>query len=355
MSPLPREAAHTARQAAALAILSEQRSRPATGRLLTEHGDAWTALTRLHPLRARLLVSNLLHRCAQCEVTLLARGSPGFPLRLGSIPDPPLVLYYRGNPELLNRPAIAIVGTRRASAFALQFARQLAADLASLGAVIVSGLALGIDSAAHRGALSSEGATVGVLGSGLECIQPVSNAGLARQIVQVGGGLLSEYPLARSALPYHFPERNRLISGLCVGVIVVEASLRSGSLITARCALEQGREVMAVPGAAGRSGNAGCHRLLRQGAALVETAADVFDALGLISDVVPARFEEGIRIALSRNSQRILELLGPSPLDADQVGVRLNLTAQEIAVAMTELELEGFVARSGEGYIRRPS
>ncbi|MCB1684839.1 MAG: DNA-processing protein DprA [Pseudomonadales bacterium] len=338
-----------------MAILSEQRSRAALARLLAEHGDAWTALSRLQPLRGPLLVNNLLHLCAQSAVALLVQDSPEYPARLGSIPDPPLILHYQGNTELLNRPAIAIVGTRRASAYGLQFAQQLAADLAARGAVIVSGLALGIDSAAHRGALISQGATVGVLGSGLERIAPVSNLGLARRILEAGGGLLSEYPLARSALPHHFPERNRLISGLSAGVIVVEASLRSGSLITARCALEQGREVMAVPGAAGLNGNAGCHRLLRQGAALVESAADVFDALGLISDQIPERFEDGIRAALSRNAQRILELLGPGPLDTDQLGARLNLATQEIAVAITELELEGFVARSGEGYIRRPS
>lgn len=308
-----------------------------------------------HPLRGRFLVDNLLDQCAQSDVTLLPEGFPGYPARLGSIPDPPLLLYYRGNLEVLNRPAIAIVGARRASDFGLQFAQRLASDLAGRGALIVSGLALGIDSAAHRGALARSAATIAVLGSGLDRIQPVSNLGLAREILQSGGGVLSEYPLSCSALPRHFPERNRLISGLCAGVIVVEASLRSGSLITARCALEQGREVMAVPGAAGLPGSAGCHRLLRQGAALVETAADVFDALGLISERVPDRFEEGIRVNLSADAQRILGLLGPNPMDNDQVGVQLNLSSQDIAVAITELELEGFVARSGEGYIRRPS
>lgn len=343
------------RSAGALAVLLQQASRAAVRRLLATHGDPFRALLRARPLRARALVARLLDDCADAGVALLVPAHCQFPRRLQSIPDPPMLLYFTGNPETLARPAIAIVGARRASRFGIELAERLATDLSGRGVLIVSGLALGIDSAAHRAAREQRGSTLAVLGSGLARVQPITNLPLAQALLDSGGALLSEYPLHLAAKPYHFPERNRLISGLSAGVVVVEASVRSGSLITARCALEQGREVMAVPGAAGLPSSAGCNRLLRQGAGLVESAEDVFDALGMIASELPEQFIDRVPPQLGASAQSVLSLLGATPLCADEVGAVLNLSGAQCAIAFTELELGGFVARYGEGYIRRPS
>lgn len=196
------------------------------------------------------------------------------PLRLRAIPDPPWALYLRGSAELLSQPAIALVGARRCTARAAEWATATAEELGATGFVIVSGLALGIDAAAHRGATKL---TIAVLGSGIAQPTPLRHSALAEQIVTDGGVLVSEYAPERSARAYQFPERNRLVSGLALGVVVVEAGRRSGSLITARLALEQGRELMAVPGPVGFPNSVGCHRLLREGATLVEAAGDIVD------------------------------------------------------------------------------
>ena len=336
-------------------MLLQQGTRRSVRRLIAEHGDPLRALLNARPLRARSQIGRLLDECEAAGVSLLTGAHSRFPARLKCIPDPPLLLYFSGDPNTLERPAIAIVGARRASRFGIDIAQRLAKDLAHRGALIVSGLALGIDSAAHKAARDQHGGTLAVLGSGLARVQPISNLPLARALLDSGGGLMSEYPLHEPALPHHFPERNRLISGLCAGVVVVEASLRSGSLITARCALEQGREVMAVPGAAGVPNSAGCNQLLRQGAGLVESAADVFDALGMIASEIPEAFIDRPSPQLGECAQHVLSLLGATALCADEISATLRLTGPECAVALTELELAGFVSRSDEGYIRRPS
>lgn len=220
-----------------------------------------------------------------------ALSGEALPERLRVIPDPPRRLYARGAVEALAAPSVAIVGSRRATRAGRQFAEALAGDLAAAGLVVVSGLAYGIDAAAHRGALVGGGRTVAVLGSGLGHVYPRQHAALAAEIVDGGGALVSEYPDDRAPRKHQFPERNRLISGLSLGVVIVEATTKSGSLITARMAAEQGREVMAVPGPVTSPLSGGCHRLLKSGAALIESADDVLYAVGY--DTVERPREDG--------------------------------------------------------------
>lgn len=205
----------------------------------------------------------------------------GYPPQLRTIPDPPLALYVRGELCAGDRAAVAVVGARRASLYGLQCAARFGEELAARGITVVSGLALGIDGAAHEGALRAGGRTVAVLGGGLARLYPPQHAALAEQVA-AHGAVISEYPMTMPSLPEQFPRRNRIISGLSLGVVVVEAASRSGSLITADCALEQGREVFAVPGPVMSETSRGTHRLVRQGAALVTCAEDVLDELGLL-------------------------------------------------------------------------
>ncbi|HVN27134.1 MAG TPA: DNA-processing protein DprA, partial [Candidatus Binataceae bacterium] len=204
-----------------------------------------------------------------------------FPALLREIPDAPLALFVRGDASTLTAPlSVAVIGSRRASAAGNAFASALAQDLARAGIAVVSGLARGIDGAAHRGALDGGGATVAVMGGGHTRLYPPSHRSLANRIVEAGA-LVCEYPPSAAPLPANFPERNRIISGLCAAVVIIEARRHSGTSITARMALEQGRDVMAVPGSVGDGLHSGCHRLIRQGALLVEGIADVLEGLGL--------------------------------------------------------------------------
>ncbi len=280
-----------------------------------------------------------------------------FPALLGCIPDAPLMLYSKGDSRVFEQPAIAIVGARRASRYGLEFARNLSGSLAQRGLLVVSGLALGIDSAAHEGALAAGGRTLAVLGSGINRVQPITNSGLARRILDADGLLLSEYPSEQGALPYHFPERNRLISGLAIAVVVIEASAKSGSLITARLALEQGREVMAVPGVPGLPNSEGANRLLKQGAALIESAQDVLHGLGIHTSSpteTVASAEPAHQPGLTEETILVLDHLGFEAQSVDTIAARLGLNGQECSIRLTELELGGFVQRVADGYIRRP-
>jgi DNA processing protein len=236
---------------------------------------------RAHPdlIRAAAAAAPLLDDLAAGRRRAIVFGAPAYPPRLAAIPDPPPLLWINGAEALLAHPVIAIVGSRYATPSSLDVARTLARDLAGVGFVIASGLARGVDEAAHRGALDS-GTTVAVLGCGLDRIYPPEHGPLA-QVIAASGAIVSELPPWAEPRPDHFPRRNRIISGLALGVVVVEASLKSGSLITARCAADQGREVMAVPGTALGVRHKGSHSLIRDGAALVETADDVLAALGL--------------------------------------------------------------------------
>jgi DNA processing protein len=248
---------------------------------------------------------------------------------------------------------VAVVGARRCSRSGAANAASFARELTALGFVVVSGLALGIDTAAHRGALQG-GTTVAVLGSGLGRVYPGTNRPLARAILEAGGALVSEYPPELGARNYHFPERNRLISGLSLGVLVVEAGEQSGSLITARMALEQGREVMAIPGSIANPVARGCHWLLRQGASLVETVTDVVEALrvepplAVSGDPAPPAAP-----APPSGLEALLDLLGAETATLDELCAASGLPAERLVAGLVELELGGFVEQIPGGYSRR--
>jgi DNA processing protein len=293
---------------------------------------------------------------------LLRRGRPGFPAQLEAIPDPPDMLHLRGDPAVLAAPAIAIVGSRRPTpagrATAFEFARQLAAR----GLVVTSGLAAGIDAAAHRGALDAGGLTVAVCGTGLDRTYPEAHAALARDIA-ARGALVSEFPPGTLPLPHHFPRRNRIISGLSLGVLVVEARYRSGSLITARLAAEQGREVFALPGSIHNPLARGCHRLIRDGARLVETVEEVVAGLqadlfaALPATVPQPRGTEAVSAGpLDRESKILLNACGFEPVDVDTLVRRTGLPAASVASLLVMLELRGEVESSAGGtYCRLPA
>lgn len=269
---------------------------------------------------------------------------------------PPPVLFTRGKP--INDPSlkVAIVGTRRCSAYGKVIAEQLAYDLAQLGITVVSGMARGIDSAAHRGALKALGNTIAVIGCGLDIVYPPENEELYQEIVS-NGTLCSEQPLGTPPLKYNFPSRNRIISGLSLGVLIVEAPLRSGTMITADFALEQGREVMVVPGNIKSSKSKGCHKLLKQGACLIENVEDILDVLNVeISDNQTSRVEtcrEGELTELSANERAILTNLGWELRYIDEV---LDSTRFDIATVtglLTVLETKGWVRQeAGKRFLR---
>jgi len=289
-------------------------------------------------------------------------GQPHFPTQLLAIPDPPEVLFIRGDPALLAAPQLAIVGSRGPTPAGRQTAFDFARRLAAAGLAITSGLACGVDSAAHRGALAGSGRTVAVCGAGLDVVYPPQNQGLAGEIA-THGALVSEFPPGTPPLPHHFPRRNRLISGLSLGVVVVEARHRSGSLITARLAAEQGREVFALPGSIHNPLSRGCHRLIRDGARLVETPEevlaglqpDLFGALapGPSQDPAPAGLSAG---PLDRNSKILLNACGFEPVDVDVLVERTGFSAAAVASMLLMLELHGEVESSAGGmYCRLPA
>jgi len=273
-----------------------------------------------------------------------------YPPQLAATPDPPLALFIQGERTAMCRPLmLAIVGSRRSSASGRELARTLASDLGRAGVAIVSGLAAGIDGCAHRGALEGGAVTVAVMGGGHGDVYPAVHGALARELVAASGALLSEYPPSTVPFKGHFPERNRIISGLSAAVIVVEATVRSGSLITARMALEQGRDVLAVPGPVHAGTHGGCHRLIKQGAALVENAMDVLEAFGLEA---PAAAE--MEIPSSPVLARVLAAVPLTVASLHDIVESLEMPLDEVLGALVELELEGFVETHRDGYIRRP-
>jgi len=218
-------------------------------------------------------------RAAAAGVIIISVDDPAYPPRLKEIYDPPLILYIRGNPAMLARPGIAMVGTRHPTPYGTGMAERLACDLASQGLVIISGMARGVDTASHRGAISAKGKTIAVFGTGVDVIYPKENSRLSEQILALGGALISEFPLGTFAAPQNFPIRNRILSGMSVGVLVVEAAEYSGTRITARCALEQNRDVFAVPGNVTNKNSWGTNTLIKQGAKLTATWEDVWEDL----------------------------------------------------------------------------
>ncbi|MGH8714391.1 MAG: DNA-processing protein DprA [Casimicrobiaceae bacterium] len=283
---------------------------------------------------------------------LLAWGDAAYPRALLTITDPPPTLHYVGVAELLNRPALAIVGSRNATAQGRENAQAFASALSTAGLVIVSGLAQGIDAAAHRGGLTGAGSSIAVVGTGIDRIYPPSHKELAQRLAQQGG-LLSQFALGAPPLPGNFPRRNRVISGLVRGVLVVEATPNSGSLITARFAAEQGREVFAIPGSIHSPFSKGSHRLIKEGAKLVETAPDVLEELGLGSTGATAHPAAAAKSPPGGEAARVLAALGHDPAGVDALVERTGLSATAVTVALVELELGGQVAPLPGGAFQR--
>ena len=285
---------------------------------------------------------------ARRGIHTVAWHEPSFPAHLRMLSDMPPLLWYRGVLDCLATPGVAIVGARAASTAALETARRLAADVAARGFTVISGLARGVDSAAHRGALST-GCTAAVLGGDVGDVYPAEHDALATEIT-VAGVVLSEYPPGTPALPYHFPLRNRIISGLARVVVVVEAAEKSGSLITAACALDQGREVMAVPGSVLSGRNRGGHALIRDGAKIVETADDIVGELRG-SGALPSAALAGSTVDMSSSSGRVLleALLPGEAYDVDELMQASGLDGPTVLRALTDLELAGLVRRTAAG------
>jgi DNA processing protein len=273
----------------------------------------------------------------------LERTNPDFPSLLRELHDPPSRLYVRGSVQVLSKPAVAVVGARSCSSYGAQVARALGRELGTAGVVVVSGLARGVDAEAHRGALEAGGPTVAVLGCGIDRDYPRRHAELASRIA-VEGAILSEYPPGVEPAPRRFPARNRIIAGLSLATVVVEARARSGALITADFALELGRDVFAVPGEITAGLSAGTNELLRQGAAPLLAVADVLEPLGL--QVRPRKAPN-----LTALANRVLRLLGDQPQEADALTRASGRASAEVGAALVELELAGLVA-SADGVYR---
>jgi DNA processing protein len=285
-----------------------------------------------------------LARLDALGIRFLARSDPGFPPLLRAIHDPPPGLFLRGaaDVELLARPAVAIVGARACSAYGRQIARSLGRDLAAAGLIVVSGLARGIDAEAHRGALETAGSTVAVLGCGIDRDYPAAHRELAKKVAATGL-LVSEYAPGVEPAPWRFPARNRIVAGLCAATVVVEARVRSGALITADFALEEGREVLAVPGEITSTLSAGSNGLLRLGATPLTCAQDVLEGYGLV--VSPSALPD-----LGATAATVLERVQAEAAGADALSRATGLPAGELAIALTELELAGLVSEEDGVY-----
>jgi DNA processing protein len=286
------------------------------------------------------------------DAHLLTRFDPMYPARLRDLPGAPPWLYVKGNPAVLDRPLLAIVGSRNATPQGRRDAHAFAQNLAEAGLTIVSGLAEGIDTAAHEGGLLGNAAGVAVVGTGLDRVYPARNRDLAHRLA-AGGAIVSEFPLGTPPRPGHFPRRNRLISGLALGVLVVEAAPQSGSLITARLAAEQGREVFAMPGSIHSPLSKGCHQLIREGAKLVESAVDILEELRWQWSPPAALDAESPTTLAEPGGADLLAHLGVEPLGLDALVERSGLTVDRVSAMLLTLELEGRVAQVPGGLYQR--
>ncbi|TMA94761.1 MAG: DNA-protecting protein DprA [Deltaproteobacteria bacterium] len=300
-------------------------------------------------------VEQEIRRTREAGIELVPFTSPNYPARLRMITDPPPFLYVKGTLRAEDDKAVAIVGSRSASDYGRRMARDLARGLANLGFTVISGMARGIDGTAHDTVLQSGGRTIAVLGSGIDRAYPPEHGNLYRRISE-SGAVISELPIGTRPMAFHFPARNRLISGLSLGVVVVEATEKSGSLITAAMAVEQGREVFAVPGEAGASRSRGAHRLIRQGAKLVETVDDIIEEIApqllhRSGRAVPAA-PRTLPPSASETTRKIFALLQENTLQVDQVIERSALPAAQVLEILLDLELQGFIRQSpGNIYI----
>ena len=287
---------------------------------------------------------------------LLVWTDTDYPPLLREIPDPPAMLYVVGERRVLSHPQLAVVGSRNPTPMGRENARAFAKTLAGAGLTVTSGLALGVDGAAHRGALEAGGKSIAVAGTGLDRVYPARHRELAHALVK-HGALVSEFPLGTPPLPENFPIRNRIISGLSLGTLVVEAALQSGSLITARLATEQGREVFAIPGSIHSPQARGCHALIRQGAKLVETAQDVLEELGPLARVAQQTAHENNAPALQPDPSMVvlLKQIGHDPVSIDTIIERSGLTADAVSSMLLQMELNGLVSRCPGGKVQRVS
>ena len=353
----------------ALCLIRSRRVGPATyHRLIAEHGSARAALAALPGIAAaagveryeicpRGVVQAELKAGHALGARLLVHGQAGYPVALMDLTDAPPVLWVRGDAGLLGRPMVAMVGARNASSLGLRMAKRLAEVLGSAGQVVVSGLARGIDAAAHEAALDT--GTVAVMAGGVDVIYPPENAALAAAIL-AKGCVVSEQPPGVEPQARHFPLRNRIVAGLSRAVVVVEAAAKSGSLITARDAADLGRDVLAVPGHPFDARAAGCNMLIRDGATLVRHAADVMEAIGGVGTTAPARMTVPENAPAPRPlaemaavHRLILDRLGPSPLAEDQLIRDLAMSSASVAPALVTLELEGLILRQSGGLLSR--
>src|SRR5277367_21400 len=313
------------------------------------------------------LAHDELAKAAAEEAHIVAFEDPAYPPELKQIYDPPLVLFVRGNVEVLSQPGIALVGTRHPTPYGVGMAERLACDLAARGLVIFSGLARGVDTAGHRGALSAKGKTVAVFGTGVEIVYPRENTKLVDQMLALGGAVISEFPMGTFAAPQNFPIRNRIISGISIGVLVIEAAEYSGTRITARCALEQNREVFAVPGNVTNKGSWTPNTLIKQGAKLVATWEDVWEELptDVRLTLQPGGSDESHagqtaslfgEAELSPHEKKIFALLkADEATHIDEIVERLEpaLSSSEIFAALFELELAGKVKQlPGKNFVK---
>lgn len=334
-------------------------------KLLGEFGDPEAVCAASHSALGRIVPTELADAIlrgpdpARVDVALCWLDEPGnsiisladsaYPRLLLEITDPPPLLYVKGNSGLLNRAALAVVGSRNATPQGSTSAEAFARELSDGGFTIISGLALGIDAAAHRGGLAGASSSLAVVGTGLDIVYPARNRDLAHQLA-AQGALVSEFPLGTPALPGNFPRRNRLISGLARGCLIVEAAFRSGSLITARYALEQGREVFAIPGSIHSPLSKGCHQLIKQGAKLVESSNDILEELGAAVRVASATSGKA---DTSAEHVELLSALGFDPVDLDTLCERSGLTPETASAMLLTLELDGTVSRLPGGRFQR--
>ena len=310
-------------------------------------GPEWSRAARLEMLRTRARVA--VQAAQSLGITILTAGEPAYPTWLAQIPDPPVVLWVNGRVDLLARPGVAIVGSRRASPAGLASATHLAREVSRAGLLVTSGLARGIDGAAHHGALDTGCPTIAVLGNGLDLVYPAEHRALSAAIVE-HGALVSEFPPGTPSFPSHFPLRNRIISGLSRAVVVVEASERSGSLITARAALEQGRDVLAVPGPVAGGGHRGCHSLIKDGARLVESVEDILEEIRWARPAAP-RVEPGDK---DREISHLEKVIRPGEvLTLEDLAARSGLPGPVLLAALGRLEVAGRIARMAGGTFAR--
>lgn len=286
--------------------------------------------------------------------TIITWADPDYPTQLLNIPDPPPLLYLKGRRELLRHPALAVVGSRNATPQGLSNAEVLSETASNAGLCIISGLALGIDAAAHTGGLRGLASSIAVVGTGLDIVYPARNHALAHRLAKEGA-IVSEFPLGTPAIGRNFPRRNRIISGMSHGCLVVEAALRSGSLITARQALEQGREVMAIPGSIHSPLAKGCHALIKQGAKLVENTQDILEELNHLPLAIHPTRPHSVENKVSNENESLLKHLGHDAVDIDTLCMRSGLTADVVSAMLLTLELEGQVSSLPGGCYQRVS